>query len=88
MSDFAQSGLISTLQRLNDTIVRRQSFVFDVIERLVEQVKVCLPYTYSASDSPFFCPIVVDGDAITSSKIEFAERSERRGLTSIHIINM
>ena len=71
---------LASLQRLNDTIVRRQSFVFDVIERLVEQVKVCLPYTYSASDSPFFCPIVVDGDAITSNKIEFAEAVRKEGI--------
>jgi dTDP-4-amino-4,6-dideoxygalactose transaminase len=71
---------LASLQRLNDTIVRRQSFVFDVIERLVEQVKVCLPYTYSASDSPFFCPIVVDVGAISSSKIEFAEAVRKEGI--------
>src|SRR5207249_1219701 len=71
---------LASLQRLNDTIVRRQSFVFDVIERLVEQVKVCRPYTYSAADSPFFCPIVVDVGTITSSKIEFAEAIRKEGI--------
>jgi perosamine synthetase len=71
---------LASLRRLSDTIVRRQSFVFDVIEGLVEQAQVCRPYSYSASDSPFFCPIVVDVGAITCGKIEFAEAVKREGI--------
>ncbi len=71
---------LASLRRLTDTIVRRQSFVFDVIERLVEHAQVCRPYPYSASDSPFFCPIVVDVGAINCSKIEFAEAVQREGI--------
>ena len=71
---------LASLRRLNDTIVRRQSFVFDVIERLVDYAKVCRPYDYSASDSPFFYPVIVDLNAISCSKIEFAGAVRKEGI--------
>lgn len=71
---------LASLRRLNDTIVRRQSFVFDVVERLVEHAKICRPYDCSASDSPFFYPVIVNTDNIVCGKIEFAESVRSEGI--------
>jgi len=71
---------LASLRRLNETIVRRLSFVFDLVERLVDQSRVCQPYPYSASDSPFFFPIVVDPKRLACSKVEFAEATRKEGI--------
>lgn len=64
---------VASLGRLGTTILRRVSYVLDVIAGLAEHARICRPYPYSPADSPFFFPIIVDTDRISCSKIEFAE---------------
>jgi len=71
---------VASLGRLNLTILRRQSFVSDVVAGLAEHAKICRPYAHSPADSPFFFPIVVDTDRISCSKIEFAEAVRAEGI--------
>jgi len=65
-------GLVS-LGRLQDTIMRRLVFVAELTGRMRDRCKLCHPYGYSPSDSPFIYPVIVDVDRIVCSKIEFAE---------------
>ena len=71
---------LASLARLTDTIVRRLAFVSDLVARLVDGSKVCRPYPFFPTDSPFFYPVVVDSDAITCSKIDFAEAVRAEGI--------
>ncbi len=71
---------VASLGRLQDTIVRRLSFVTDFAEMLVDRSEVCRPYNYSPGDSPFVFPVVVDTDRITCSKREFAEAIRAEGI--------
>ena len=71
---------VASLGRLQDTIVRRLSFVTDFAEMLLDNSEVCRPYNYSPGDSPFVFPVVVDIDRITCSKREFAEAVRAEGI--------
>lgn len=71
---------LASLQRLQDTIVRRQSFVSDFASMLIEESKTCRPCAWSPMDSPFFFPVIVDLEAITCTKIEFAEAIKKEGV--------
>jgi dTDP-4-amino-4,6-dideoxygalactose transaminase len=71
---------IASLSRINETIVSRQAFVSDLVARLIDGSKVCKPYPFFPTSSPFFYPVVVDCDAITCSKIEFAEAVRAEGI--------
>ncbi len=71
---------ISSLSRLQDTIVRRLSFVTDFAEMLLDESEVCRPYNYSPGDSPFVFPVVVDTDRISCPKREFAEAVRAEGI--------
>ncbi|HKT17922.1 MAG TPA: DegT/DnrJ/EryC1/StrS family aminotransferase [Stellaceae bacterium] len=71
---------IASLARLEDTIMRRLSFVSNVVERLVEDSEICRPYEHRPTDSPFFYPVIVDVERIACSKIEFAEAVRAEGI--------
>ena len=71
---------IASLSRVTQTIVARQAFVSDLVARLVDGSKVCRPYPFFPTMSPFFYPVLVDCDAITCSKIEFAEAVRAEGI--------
>jgi perosamine synthetase len=71
---------LASLGRLRSTIVNRLAFVSDFVARLVDASDVCSPYPFSPTDSPFFYPVMVDCDAITCSKIEFAEAVRAEGI--------
>ena len=71
---------VASLGRLNMTILRRLSFVSDVVAGLAEHATICRPYAQSPADSPFFFPIIVDTDRINCSKIEFAEAVRAEGI--------
>ncbi len=70
----------ASLSRLRTTLINRLAFVSDFVARLVDASDVCRPYRFSPTDSPFFYPVVVDLDAITCSKIEFAEAVRAEGI--------
>jgi len=71
---------VASLGRLNKTIMRRLSYVADVVAGLVESAEICRPYSHNPTDSPFFYPIIVDTDRISCSKIEFAEAVLKEGI--------
>jgi dTDP-4-amino-4,6-dideoxygalactose transaminase len=71
---------IASLQRLPQTIVARQAFVSDLVQRLIDSCNVCSPYPFFPTTSPFFYPVMVDCEAITCSKIEFAEAVRAEGI--------
>lgn len=70
----------ASLARLRNTIIGRLAFVSDFVARLVDASDVCSPYPFSPTDSPFFYPVMVDCNAITCSKIEFAEAVRAEGI--------
>jgi perosamine synthetase len=71
---------LSSLARLRSTIIARLAFVSDFIARLVDASNVCSPYPFSPTNSPFFYQVMVDCDAITCTKIEFAEAVRAEGI--------
>jgi perosamine synthetase len=72
-------GLVS-LGRLHDTIMRRLVFIAELTGRMRDRCKLCHPYGYSPSDSPFIYPVLVDVDRIACSKVEFAEAVLAEGI--------
>ncbi len=72
-------GIVS-LRRLQDTIMRRLVFVAELTGRMRDRCRICEPYGYSPSDSPFVYPVVVNPDRITCSKLEFAQAVLAEGI--------
>jgi dTDP-4-amino-4,6-dideoxygalactose transaminase len=70
----------ASLLRLPSTIVNRLAFVSDFVARLYDASNVCQAYRFMPTSSPFFYPVVVDTDAITCSKIDFAEAVRAEGI--------
>jgi perosamine synthetase len=71
---------VASLARINDTIVRRLSFVADFAERLLERSEVCQPFDYTPADSPFVFPVIVDTDKLDCTKREFALAVRAEGI--------
>ena len=71
---------LASLGRLRGTIIGRLAFVSDFVARLVDASNVCSPYPFSPTNSPFFYPVMLDCDAVTCSKIEFAEAVRAEGI--------
>ncbi len=71
---------VASLGRVQDTIVRRLSFVTDFAERLLDRSAVCEPYAYTPADSPFVFPVIVDTDKLDCSKREFALAVRAEGI--------
>ena len=70
----------ASLKRLPSTIISRLAFVSDFVARLYDASNVCQAYRFMPTSSPFFYPVVVDVEAITCSKIEFAEAVRAEGI--------
>lgn len=64
---------IASLRRVQDTILRRLTFVAELTGRLRDRSRACKPYGYSPNDSPFVYPIIVDLGRIRCTKREFAD---------------
>ena len=71
---------LASLRRLPATIVSRLAFVSDFVARLYDASEVCRAYRFMPTSSPFYYPVVVDVDAISCSKIEFAEAVRAEGI--------
>src|SRR5215475_10348897 len=71
---------LASLARLDDTILRRLTFVAEFTGRLIDRSRVCRPYGYTPNDSPFVYPVIVDVDAITCTKRQFAEAVLAEGI--------
>ena len=71
---------LASLHRLQNTILRRLIFVAEFTGRMRDRCKICRPYGYSPSDSPFVYPVIVDPDRITCTKREFAEAVLAEGI--------
>lgn len=69
----------SSLRRLPQTIISRLAFVSDLVSRF-EGANICKPFRFMPANSPFVHPMMVDRDAITCSKIEFAEAVRAEGI--------
>jgi dTDP-4-amino-4,6-dideoxygalactose transaminase len=70
----------ASLERLDDTILRRLTFVAEFTGRLIDTSRVCRPYGNMPNDSPFVYPVIVDVDAITCTKRQFAEAVLAEGI--------
>jgi perosamine synthetase len=70
----------ASLKRLPATIVSRLAFVSDFVARLYDASNLCQAYRFMPTSSPFFYPVVVDVEAITCGKIEFAEAVRAEGI--------
>ncbi len=71
---------IASLARVQDTILRRLTFVAELSGRLMDRSQVCEPFGYTPNDSPFVYPIVVDCERISCSKREFANAVIAEGI--------
>jgi perosamine synthetase len=71
---------LASLARLDDTILRRLTFVAEFTGRLLDRSRVCRPYGYTPNDSPFVYPVIVDVAAISCSKQRFAEAVRAEGI--------
>lgn len=71
---------ISSLSRLQDTLLRRLTFLAELTGRLNDRVKICRPYGYSPNDAPFVYPIVVDLEQISCSKEQFSRAVLAEGI--------
>ena len=69
----------SSLRRLPATIISRLAFVSDLVARF-EGAKICTPFRFMPTNSPFVHPMLVDPGAITCSKTEFAEAVRAEGI--------
>lgn len=70
----------ASLGRLNETIISRLAFASDLVARLYDGSTVCRGYPFMPTASLYFFPIIVDVDAITCSKTEFAEAVRAEGV--------
>ena len=71
---------LASLKRLPSTIVSRLAFVSDFVARLYDASDVCRGYRFMPTSSPFYFPVIVDVDAISCSKIEFADAVRAEGI--------
>ncbi len=71
---------LASLKRLPETIARRLEFVGRVSALIEAGCVACRPYGYSADDSPFFYPVLVDRGRLAGGKIEFAEAVRAEGV--------
>jgi perosamine synthetase len=71
---------VASLARLSDTISRRLSFVAAVAREIADASRVCKGYGYTAGDSPFVYPILVDAERLTCSKEVFARAVLAEGI--------
>ncbi|MQF67089.1 glutamine--scyllo-inositol aminotransferase [SAR202 cluster bacterium AD-802-F09_MRT_200m] len=70
----------SSLNRLQESIDRRVSFLSSLIPLIESNSRVCRPYAFNTDFSPFFYPIFVDADKLACSKIDFAKALIAEGI--------
>jgi dTDP-4-amino-4,6-dideoxygalactose transaminase len=70
----------ASLARLENTILRRLTFVAELTGRLRDRSEVCSPYGYTPNMSPFVYPVIVDLDRISGTKQEFAASVRAEGI--------
>jgi len=70
----------ASLGRLQETILRRLTFVAELTGRLNDRASICKPYGYTPNDSPFIYPVLVDLDRVTCSKQEFSKAVLAEGI--------
>ena len=70
----------ASLARLENTILRRLTFVAELTGRLRDRSEVCSPYGYTPSMSPFVYPVIVDLDRISGTKQELAAAVRAEGI--------
>jgi perosamine synthetase len=71
---------VASLQRLQETLLKRLTFLAELTGRLHDRAKICTPYGYTPNDAPFVYPIMVDVDRITCSKEHFAKAVLAEGI--------
>ena len=72
----------ASLNRLQETINNRVDFLDYFIKLLKQKSLVCTPYAFNKNFSPFFFPIFVDTQKIDCSKIEFAQKLNKKGVSN------
>jgi perosamine synthetase len=70
----------ASLQRLQETLLKRLTFLAELTGRLHDRARICVPYGYAPNDAPFVYPIMVDVDRITCSKEHFAKAVLAEGI--------
>lgn len=73
---------VSSLNRLQETIDKRVSFLEYFIPLLSKNSKVCSAYTFNKGFSPFFFPIFVDDTQLSCTKVEFAKKLAEHGVSN------
>ena len=71
---------VSSLRRLQNTLLKRLTFLAELTGRLKDRADICKPYGYSPNDAPFVYPIVVDVDRIVCGKEHFAKAVLAEGI--------
>jgi dTDP-4-amino-4,6-dideoxygalactose transaminase len=70
----------ASLRRLHSVIVSRLAFVSDFVARLTDASDICAPYRFMPTSSPFIYPVIVDVNAISCTKTEFALAVRAEGI--------
>ena len=70
----------ASLERVQNTILRRLTFVAELSGRLRDRAQACTPFGYTPNDSPFVYPILVDRKRIRCSTREFANAVLAEGI--------
>jgi perosamine synthetase len=71
---------IKSLEKLDDTIRKRLSFIRALAAGISASSEVCSPSAITDDDSPFFYPVFVDSSKLTCSKEEFALAVRSEGI--------
>jgi perosamine synthetase len=71
---------IASLARLDEAVALRRQFLTRLCEELSKVSSVCRPSHMDPGCSPFYFPIMVDTDAITCSKTDFARAVAAEGI--------
>jgi dTDP-4-amino-4,6-dideoxygalactose transaminase len=72
---------LKSLEKLDDTIKKRITFLQKLNAAIKTHSKVCFPSSISSDDSPFFYPVFADTTKISCSKKEFAQAIETEGVS-------
>lgn len=79
-NEFSCAIGLASLQRLEETIRKRNLFLSRLISSLSKETKTCRPYEHNDNFSPFYFPIFVDEEKVKCSKIEFANALIAEGI--------
>ncbi|MCP5195805.1 MAG: DegT/DnrJ/EryC1/StrS family aminotransferase [Gammaproteobacteria bacterium] len=79
-NEFSCAIGLASLERLEETIRKRNIFLSKLVDILPKETKICLPYAHNQNFSPFYFPIFVDEKKIRCSKVEFANALLAEGI--------